>query len=318
MEWVETTGKTIEEAKRAALDELGVDESDADFEIVAEPKIGLFGRIKEEARVRARVQPRYPRSKGDRRDRRRTRAANDSAPTGAGPSPEPTKARPESASRPTNRPSSSAEPDDESQAPQAAAPRRRRSGSSRSNQGGTTGSGESGSVDAVTTTAPTEEQRQAAEQFVRGLLQEMGLGAEVSSTATDASIDVDVNGEDLGVLIGPKGATLAALQELTRTVLQRQGAQFDARVTVDVNGYRRRRTEALARFARQQAAEVAASGIKRALEPMSAADRKVVHDAVTGMDGVVTASEGEEPARRVVILPSAPQPANAAAAASEE
>jgi spoIIIJ-associated protein len=315
MEWVETTGKTIEEAKRAALDELGVDESDADFEIVAEPKIGLFGRIKEEARVRARVQPRYPRSKGDRRDRRRTRAATGSAPAGTGPSPEPSKARPESASRP----STGAEPDDESEVgPQAGAARRRRSGSSRSHQGGTTGSGESGSVEPVTTTAPTEEQRQAAEQFVRGLLQEMGLGAEVTSTANDASIDVEVNGEDLGVLIGPKGATLGAVQELTRTVLQRQGVQFDARVTVDINGYRRRRTEALARFARQQAGEVATSGMKRALEPMSAADRKVVHDAVTGMDGVITASEGEEPARRVVILPSAPQPANAAAAASEE
>jgi hypothetical protein len=75
MEWVETTGKTISEAKEAALDELGVDEQDAEFEVLAEPKVGLFGRLRSEGRVRARVRPTTPRAKEDRRDRRRrTRA----------------------------------------------------------------------------------------------------------------------------------------------------------------------------------------------------------------------------------------------------
>ncbi|MST34570.1 hypothetical protein GHK86_17810, partial [Acidimicrobiaceae bacterium USS-CC1] len=77
MEWVETTGRTIEEAKEAALDELGVDEQDAEFQILEEPKLGLFGRIRSEGRVRARVRPTTPRAKEDRRDRRRrTRAAS--------------------------------------------------------------------------------------------------------------------------------------------------------------------------------------------------------------------------------------------------
>src|SRR5688500_13644855 len=71
MEWVETTGKSIEEAKEAALDQLGVDEEDAEFEVVEEPKPGLFGRIRGEARVRARVRPTRPRPKVERRDRRR-------------------------------------------------------------------------------------------------------------------------------------------------------------------------------------------------------------------------------------------------------
>src|SRR5215218_9049 len=70
MEWVETTGKTIEEAKDAALDQLGVDEQDAEFEVVEEPKTGLFGRTRGEARVRARVRPTQPRPKVERRDRR--------------------------------------------------------------------------------------------------------------------------------------------------------------------------------------------------------------------------------------------------------
>src|SRR5436309_9454433 len=71
MEWVETTGKTLEEAKDAALDQLGVAEDDAEFEVVEEAKLGLFGRVRSEARVRARVRPTAPRPKDDRRDRRR-------------------------------------------------------------------------------------------------------------------------------------------------------------------------------------------------------------------------------------------------------
>src|ERR1700736_5633542 len=79
MEWVETTGRTIEEAKDTALDQLGVDEDDAEFEIVEEPRLGLFGRLRAEARVRARVRPTTPRPKEDRRDRRRRRMASDEA-----------------------------------------------------------------------------------------------------------------------------------------------------------------------------------------------------------------------------------------------
>src|SRR3954449_3022643 len=76
MEWVETTGKTVEAAKDAALDELGVDEADAEFEVLEEPRRGLFGLLGSDARVRARVRPTVPRPKDDRRDRRR-RGAKD-------------------------------------------------------------------------------------------------------------------------------------------------------------------------------------------------------------------------------------------------
>ena len=92
LEWVETTGRTLDDAKDAALDQLGVDEQDAEFEVVDEPKSGLFGLTRREARVRARVRPTAPRPKVDRRDRRRkstsgrsgrtvaTAAAADAAP----------------------------------------------------------------------------------------------------------------------------------------------------------------------------------------------------------------------------------------------
>src|SRR6476660_6631973 len=73
MEWVETTGRTVDEAKEAALDQLGVDERDAEFDVLEEPRTGLFGRTRGEARVRARVRPMAPRPKVERRDRRRRR-----------------------------------------------------------------------------------------------------------------------------------------------------------------------------------------------------------------------------------------------------
>ena len=70
MEWVETTGKTVEDAKEAALDQLGVHEDDAEVEVLEAPRVGLFGRMRGEARVRARVRPTRPRPKAERRDRK--------------------------------------------------------------------------------------------------------------------------------------------------------------------------------------------------------------------------------------------------------
>src|SRR4028119_698690 len=89
MEWVETTGRTLEEAKEAALDQLGIADEDAEFDVVEEPRSGLFGRVRQEARVRARVRPSTPRPKNERRDRRRKGAdgAADASSDGAEPAP---------------------------------------------------------------------------------------------------------------------------------------------------------------------------------------------------------------------------------------
>jgi spoIIIJ-associated protein len=106
-------------------------------------------------------------------------------------------------------------------------------------------------------------------------------------------------------LIGPKGQTLSALQELTRTVVQRKLGARSGRLLVDVAEYRRTRRAALERFATEVAGKVKEAGVSTALEPMAPADRKVVHDTVNAIDGVSTTSEGEEPHRRVVIVPSA-------------
>ncbi len=150
-----------------------------------------------------------------------------------------------------------------------------------------------------------DEQRETVREFLDGLVDAFGATATVEVEEVDEdTLEARVVGDDLGLLIGPKGATLQAVQEITRTVVQRAAEPGrGARVRVDIGGYREHRSEALGRFTRQVAEQVLSGGDAVALEPMSAPDRKVVHDAVNEIDGVVSSSEGDDPDRRVVISP---------------
>jgi spoIIIJ-associated protein len=272
VEWVETTGRTVEEAKDAALDQLGVDEQDAEFEVLEEAKSGLFGRLRQEARVRARVRPTTPRPKVERRDRRRKVAVGTEAPAEApveapASKPAPRKRAPkqERPARPTPRPT-------------------------------TTGAVPMEDLD-------LDAQAANVRSFLEGLVDAFALqGAVTVAIVDDDTLEAKVDGDDLGLLIGPKGLTLQSVQELTRAILQKDGPG-GPRLRLDVGGYRERRREALERFTRGIAEQVLTSGTSTSLEPMGAADRKVVHDTVNDIDGVRTISEGEEPRRRVVIQP---------------
>jgi len=148
-----------------------------------------------------------------------------------------------------------------------------------------------------------ETQAANVRSFLDGLLGAFDATGEVAVSVVDEdTLEATVTGDDLGLLIGPKGQTLQAVQELTRAVLQKDGPG-GPRLRLDVGGYRERRREALSRFTQQVAQQVLSSGSATSLEPMGAADRKVVHDTANEIDGVRTISEGEEPRRRVVILP---------------
>jgi spoIIIJ-associated protein len=147
-----------------------------------------------------------------------------------------------------------------------------------------------------------QEQAELAEGFARGLIERFGLKAEVhAETDGDEDVQVNIEGDDLGLLIGPRAVTLDALQELVRTAVQRRIGGHSARIHVDVAGYRAQRSQALSEFARQAAQRALDSGRDQVFEPMSPADRKIVHDTVNAIEGVSTISEGEEPRRRVVI-----------------
>jgi spoIIIJ-associated protein len=141
-----------------------------------------------------------------------------------------------------------------------------------------------------------------ASAFLEGLAQAFGATGVAVADVGDEDINVALSGDDLGLMIGPRGATLQAIQDLTRVVAQR-GGRASARLHVDVAGYRRKRSEALGRFTEQIASEVLSSGAARSLEPMTAQDRKVVHDAVQLIEGVESLSDGEDPRRFVIIRP---------------
>jgi len=152
------------------------------------------------------------------------------------------------------------------------------------------------------------EQGSIAKEFLAGLLASMNILAEINVKEIDEeTVELSINANpptELGVLVGPRGVTLQALQEVTRTVVQAKSPGRTDRILVDVAQYRERRVAALGRFAQQVATEVIESGEERALEPMSAADRKAVHDALSENPNVVTRSEGDDPRRFVVVAPS--------------
>ena len=326
MEWVETIGKTIEEAKERALDQLGVHEEDADFEVLEEPKQGLFGRVRGEARVRARVRPTQARQKVDRRDRKRsekadkadTTATTDQSPAPrqraprAPRAPKAATATEDSAALSNTKPSdakpAAAKASNTSRSKARPANAATASGTTAS---GTTASGTTTNDDRVTTDNERKEQlvdaRQVGEEAVRfmtELVSAFGLSGTAELLEDGDDLEVRVHGQELGLLVGPRGTTLQAVQDLARVAAQRRLGDHDTRLRVDVGGYRERRRVALGAFANQMADEVKSSGVARVLEPMSSADRKIIHDTLSGAAGIATRSEGDDPYRRVIIAPA--------------
>jgi spoIIIJ-associated protein len=295
MEWVETTGKSLEEARERILDQLGVSEEDVEFEIVEQPKSGLFGLMRGEARVRGRVRPTEVRPKQERK-RGRGRGASSSSATADSSAAEDSMTdavSEESTSRP----------------PRKSSPRK-----SSASKGSPKSAEKSERIpkvnvadrDDVDDRPPVDPELvgQAAVAFVAGVVESFGRTAQVDMHVDGEEIEIQANGEDLGLLVGPGGRTLLALQDLTRVVAQRRLGDHLTRLRVDVAGYRERRNAALQKFVTQVANQVIETGSPRSLEAMPSSDRKVVHDVLGTIDGVTSRSEGEDPYRRVVILPA--------------
>jgi spoIIIJ-associated protein len=332
VEWVVTSGRTIEEATEVALDKLGVDEQDAEVEVIQDAQKGLFGRLRAEAQVRARVRPTAPRPKVDRRERRRGERRRDgdrSRPKGQGGR-ERVKTggnaaagsgaagggRGGSTGAASQGSSSDDGPgsgdgrqasDDDGQEASSNSRRGRRSRAPRTAEGATVSETAQSTERPEMDESDLEGQRAAVEAFLTDLVTAFGRSDAAIAVAVgeDQALEATVEGSELGLLVGQKGVTLQAVQELVRSMVQRRFVgQSHARVRVDVAGYRARRKEALERFATSVAESVLESGVAKALDPMGSADRKVVHDAINDIDGVVTVSEGEDEARRVVIRPA--------------
>lgn len=302
MQWVVTTGRSVEEARDRALDALGVGEADLEYEVLAEPRTRLFGLRRIEARIRARVRPTRPRPKVDRRARRK--------PSGGTAG----RNRRRGGRRSDERPTEATDPviDQATSGEAPFAPDPAVSPASPLTPEGTRRTPDpneepalAGPTGATMSDITLDEQEPTATGFLRGLVEVFGVEADVSATPLDdENLEISITGSELGLLVGPRGATLNAIQELTRTaVAQQHSGRLEGRLRVDVAGYRARRREALERFALQQAERVKETGAKVALEPMSPPDRKIVHDVINDVEGVRTVSEGEDHRRHVVILP---------------
>ena len=160
------------------------------------------------------------------------------------------------------------------------------------------------SVDAPARPEPPADESETAataRRLVERVLAALGIGAHVGVAESDDEVVVTVTGGDVGLLIGKHGQTIDALQYVANASVHRRGVGKS--VTVDAAGYRDRRRATLEGIA-LRAAERASHGESVALDPMSAAERKVVHERLKDVDGVATASEGTEPNRYVVVLPA--------------
>ncbi len=271
VEWVEVRGKDVDIAVSAAVEELGLEGPEAaDVEILQQPERGFLGmggrdaivRVKPKQQKAARRRRRGGRGRGDGRGS----GARDAERTGNGGVEKARKAKPKQQSRP---------------------PRQRREQLEKREQ-------------KVEVEADRTEQAEMVRDFLTGLLDAFGLEGEVTCTVEDDIILADVAGEQTEALVGNKGAILQAILELSRTIVQRK-SQAGARIRLDIAGYTARRREALRIYTGRLVEKVLEKGGEIMLEPMNAADRKVVHDAAADLGGVRTFSEGEEPRRSVVI-----------------
>jgi spoIIIJ-associated protein len=147
-------------------------------------------------------------------------------------------------------------------------------------------------------TDPAERVEAVLDEIVDAL----DLAAEVEVSEDDERISARVEGEDLGLLIGRRGQTIDAVQMLCYRIAFR-GQADRKRVSVDAAGYRERRREAVEGQADRAAARALETGKEIELEPMSATERKLVHDHLKDRPGLETFSEGEEPERCVIVAP---------------
>lgn len=148
-----------------------------------------------------------------------------------------------------------------------------------------------------------EEALREAKRFLKQILPQMGVTQfQIESIQEEDHLLLNISGENLGIVIGRRGQTLDALQYLINVAVNRR-LQGHVRFILDAANYRERRQKALEQLADRLAKQVIRTREKVVLEPMSAAERKIIHTKLQNYAGVMTKSEGEEPRRRITLLP---------------
>lgn len=156
--------------------------------------------------------------------------------------------------------------------------------------------------ESVTGLPATVEDKNAAQKFLREVLEAMDIVAEIRIKTVEDSLHINLSGPKMGIIIGRRGQTLDSLQYLVSLVVNKgKGREGYVKVILDTEEYRRKREDTLVRLAKRLADTVVKTGKKVELEPMNPYERRIIHSALQSNDRITTFSEGEEPYRKVVI-----------------
>ena len=291
-----STGKTIDLAIEAALNQLGLDRDSVSVMVLQQAKAGFLGFGAQPAKVQLTYEvpdpvvekvPEKPKSALGSASRSKPKAAAIPGVTPEPPKPEvPKPAVKQDAPKPPKRDKPKApRPEKKQDAPKVPKePKPEKKAEPK--------------VYAPAEAGSTEEK---IEVFIKGLLEHMGSQAVPHCQKVEAnSYKVDLVGDDLGYLIGRRGDTLDAIQHLANYTINR-GVDGHVRVNVDAECYREKREDSLRRYARKKAQQVLKARRRTTLEPMNAYERHVIHAALQDMENITTHSTGVEPNRRVVI-----------------
>ena len=273
---LEIIAPTVEEAIAQGLAQLGLSADAVSIEVLDTGNKGFFGLGKPQVRVRLTVNP----SAGEVQETRTESAVP--AALSQSKRPQEPEAKPVESPRTNDKPVADARPG----APVKASP------------------------PAKVAESPSEHDPvlDRAEAVISKLLHMLNLEAQVSAhygaSERDGhrNINVDIRGNDLSVLIGRRSETLSAFQYVASLIIGKETGQF-VQLTVDVEGYRGRRERQLVQMAKRVAEQVAKNGRRQTLEPMPADERRIIHIALRDHPDVKTESTGEDPYRKVMILP---------------
>ena len=288
-----TTGKTIDAAIEAALNQLGLDRDSVSVQVLEQAKSGFFGIGAVPAKVQVTYEapdpkPEPPKVALSSASRSKPKAKPAPAPK-AEPKPEAPKPAPKQAEAPKavpkEVPAPKAEPKPKADKPRAEKPKAEKAPKAPK----TYEPAAQGSVE------------EKIEVFIKGLLENMDSPAVPHAWKDgEDTYRVDLTGEGLGFLIGRRGETLDAIQHLSHYAVNRS-IEGHIRINVDAEDYRQKREDSLRRYARIKAQQVLKARRRTTLEPMNAYERHVIHASLQDMDNITTHSTGTEPNRRVVI-----------------
>ena len=294
-----TTGKTIDLAIESALAQLGLERDDISYQVLALPKAGFLGFGAQPAKVIVTYEVPDPVVTEPAAPKSALGSASRSKPKAAAPVKKPQAPKAEAPKQ--EAPKQEAPKAEAPKAEKPAAPKQEKPKAPKQEKKPAEPKAPKSEEPKVYTPAEPGSVEEKIETFLKGLLEHMDSKAiPHAHKENENTYHVELEGDDLGYLIGRRGNTLDAIQHLCNYTINRDG-EGRIRINVDAESYREKREDTLRRYARMKAQQVLKARRRTTLEPMNAYERHLVHAALQDMDNITTHSTGTEPNRRVVI-----------------